>query len=416
MTFMQRRFFLILIFSGVTLVAHNQSRNLDFYIKEGLKNSPLLNDYRNQINSAVSDSILIRAAKKPLIEAKSQLQYSPVYNNFGYDEVITDGGNYMAVMGISQTIFNKRELANKYRATEIQKQLANNSSSISVSELKKIITEQYLISFSDLRDFQFNKTFLDLFERENAIVQQFVKNGVYKQTDYLSLLVETQAQEIQVTQLKNQYRKDLTTLNKLCGLNDTARYELSEPQLEIRGVPDISKTPSYIQYKIDSLRIENEKTAIDIRYQPKVNWFADAGFLTSNPWNFYKHFGYSAGIGLNIPVYDGKQRSIEKQKLELSENSRQGYENNYRNQYFQQIQQLNTELQSLDETTLQLEKQLITSDQLVKALKTQLEAGIIQMTEYINAIKNYKSITRNLNLINNQKFQVINEMNFLLTQ
>ena len=73
-------------------------------------------------------------------------------------------------------------------------------------------------------------------------------------------------------------------------------------------------------------RIENEKIAIDIRYKPKVNWFADAGFLTSNPWNFYKHFGYSAGVSLNMPIYDGKQRGIEKQKLEFEQNSRQNYE------------------------------------------------------------------------------------------
>jgi outer membrane protein TolC len=413
---MEKRFFLIIILLCFTLIAHNQSHNLDFYITEGLRNSPLLKDYRNQINSALSDSILISAEKKPIVEAKSQLLYSPVYNNFGYDEVITDGGNYMAVIGITQTIFNKRELTNKYRAIDIQKQLINNSSSISTSELKKIITEQYLISFTDLTDFQFNKTFLELFAKETEIIQQFVKNGVAKQTDYLSLLVEKQSQEIQVTQLKNQFRKDLTTLNKLCGLSDSTFYELSEPQIKINGKPDISKTPSYILFKIDSLKIENEKTAIDIRYNPKVNWFADAGFLTSNPWNFYRNFGYSAGIGLNIPVYDGKQKSIEKQKLQFNENTRQGYENNYKNQYFQQIQQLNDELKSLDETTAQLKKQLITSDQLVKARKNQLEAGIIQMTEYINAIKSYKSITRNLNLIDNQKLQVINEMNSLLTQ
>jgi hypothetical protein len=57
-----------------------------------------------------------------------------------------------------------------------------------------------------------------------------------------------------------------------------------------------------------------------------------------------------------------------------------------------------------------------TSDQLVIALKEQLEAGIIQMTEYINAIRNFKSISRNMNMINVQKLQVINEINFLLTQ
>jgi hypothetical protein len=66
--------------------------------------------------------------------------------------------------------------------------------------------------------------------------------------------------------------------------------------------------------------------------------------------------------------------------------------------------------------SLRLDDQLSTSDQLVTALKDQLEAGIIQMTEYINAIKNYKTINRNINLINVQKLQVINEMNFLLTK
>ncbi|MDO9340963.1 MAG: TolC family protein, partial [Bacteroidales bacterium] len=255
-----------------------------------------------------------------------------------------------------------------------------------------------------------------LFKKENEIVKQFVKNGVYKQTDYLSLLVETQSQEILVNQLKSQYRKDVMLLNQLCGLNDSAWIELVEPQFGIKGTPDIAKSPSYIQYKIDSIRIENEKMAIDIRYKPKINWFADAGIMTSDPWNFYRHVGYSAGISLNIPVYDGKQRGIEKQKLEFNENSRKTYENNYRNQYFQHIQQLSNELKALNEMSAQLEKQLKTADQLVKALKEQLEAGIIQMTEYINAIKNFKTISRNFNLINIQKLQVINEMNFLLTQ
>jgi len=413
---MCRRFFLILILSGLSLIAHNQTRSLDFFLKEGLQNSPLLNDYRNQINSANADSLLIRAAKKPLVEAKSLLQYSPFYNNFGYDEVITDGGNYSAVMGVTQNIFNKRELNNKFEAVDLKKQLVNNSSRISVTELNKIITDQYLISFTDYSDYTFNKTFLELFEKENEIVRQFVKNGVGKQTDYLSLLVETQAQEILVNQLKSQYRKDLMLLNQLCGLNDSILFELIEPKIGIKGTPDIAKSPSYIRYKIDSVRIENEKIAIDIRYNPKVNWFADAGVLTSNPWNFYKHFGYSAGLSLSIPVYDGKQRGIEKQKLEYDENSRKSYASTFRNQYFQHIQQLSDELKSLNEMSIQMEKQLNTTDQLVKALKEQLESGIIQMTEYINAIKNFKTFSRNFNQINIQKLRVINELNFLLTQ
>jgi outer membrane protein TolC len=319
-------------------------------------------------------------------------------------------------VGVTQNILNKKEITNKYNNVDIKKRSVNNASMISTVELNKLITELYLTAFSGYSDLIFNRTFLELSKRENVIVKQFVKNGVYKQTDYLALMVETQSQEILVKQLESQYRKDLSSLNKLCGLNDSSLYELVKPELKINGTPDISKSPAFLQYKIDSIRIENEKAAVDIRYRPKFSWFADAGFLTSNPGNFYSHFGYSAGINLNIPVYDGKQRNIEKRKLEIDQDTRKSYENSYQKQYFQQIQQLTDELKALNEMQSRLDDQLNTSDQLVKALKEQLEAGIIQMTEYINAIKNYKTIYRNINLINVQKLQVVNELNFLLTR
>lgn len=413
---MLKRFLFAFFLAGLSLIAYNQSRNLDFYLSTGIQNSPLLNDYRNQISSSLSDSLLIRAAKKPLIEAKSQLLYSPFYKNFGYDEVITDGGNYTGVVSVSQSIFNKKELENKYKAVDIQKRSLNNSSRITISELKKVITSQYLTAYLSFADLLFNKSFLELMEKENEIIKQFVKNGIARQTDYLSLVVETQSQEILISQLKNQYKKDLSLLNQMCGLNDSLWYELAEPGVGLKGTADITRSPVFIQYKIDSIRIENEKTAIDIRYRPKVNWFADAGFLTSNPWNFYKHFGYSAGLSLSIPLYDGKQRGIEKQKIEFSENSRQVYRSTYFKQYYQQIQQFNDELKNIKEMSIRFEDQLKTSDQLLKAMKDQLESGIIQVTEYINALKNYKTINRNINLLYMQKLQVINDMNFLLTQ
>jgi outer membrane protein TolC len=413
---MHKRFFLLCLLSGLTLAGYNQTRNLDFYLKEAIQNSPLLNDYNNQIKSAVSDSLIIRAAKKPFVDAKSQLLYSPAYHNFGYDEIVTDQGNYTAVVGVTQSIFNKKELNNKYSAIDIQKQSLNNFSRISVTELNKTITDQYITSYSGLTDFLFNRNFLELLKKENEIVKQFVKNGIAKQTDYLSLLVEIQSQEILISQLKNQYRNDLMLLNQICGLKDSTWYELVDPAVEIKGTPDIKKSPAYIQYKIDSIRLENEKMAIDIKYKPKVNWFADAGFLTSNPWNFYKHFGYSAGLSLNVPLYDGKQRGIEKQKIEFSENTRQVYKSTYYKQYFQQMQQFELELKAMNEMSIQVENQLKTSEQLVNTLKDQLEAGIVQMTEYINAIKNFKTTSRNINLIHIHKLQVINEMNFLLTQ
>ena len=411
---MSKRYLSISIFIFISIVAFNQSRNLDYYIKAGIENSPLLKDYNNQINSALVDSLLIRASKMPQVEAKSQLLYAPAYTNFGYDEVVTDGGNYMGVVGVTQNILNRKEISNKYNSVNLQRQTAVNATRISVAELRKMITEQYLAAFSDFNELTFNKSFLALTNKESEIVHQFVLQGLCKQTDYLSLQIEIQSQEILINQIASQYLKDLKQLNQLCGLRDTGFYELTLPGLLADGSPDINKSPLFLQYKLDSLRIENEKAAIDAKYLLKMNWFADAGFLTSTPWEFYRHFGYSAGISLSIPIYDGHQKTHEKQKLSLTENTRSAYQTNFRNQYNQQIEQLFDELKSLRILGSQLEKQLSTSEQLAGALRGQLETGIIQMTEYINAIRNLRNINKSISDNNIRIQQVINELNYLL--
>lgn len=317
---------------------------------------------------------------------------------------------------MSQALLNRRESSNRYHSVGIQRQSAVNSSRISGAELKKIITEQYLVSYMDYNDLNFNKSFLGLAYKENEVIGQFVISGLARQTDLLSLQIETQTLEILVNQLKNQFEKDIRLLNQLCGLNDTGLCELVLPDLELKYKGEITKSPLFNQYRIDSLRIANEMAAIDIKYRLRMNWFADAGFLTSSPWNFYRHFGYSAGVSLSIPVYDGRQKVKEKQKLSLAETTRANYQDNFRKQYSQQIKQLTDELKSLQSLSTQFEAQLKTSEQLVTALKAQLESGIIQMTEFINAIRNYRDINKNLSNNRIRIQQVINELNYLNTQ
>lgn len=412
---MLKRFLLYFILLVIAQTAFSQMRNLESYLEKGLSNSPLLNDYRNQALSAESDSLLAKSAQKPIIEGNTLVQYSPYGRNFGYDEVITDGGNYSAQIGISQNIFNKATLSNSIKSAALLKQAATNSSRISSIELKKLITAQYLTAFTDLTDLNFNKSFLSLFREESAIVEQLVRSGTAKQTDYLSLKVEQRAQEILVRNLNNQYRKDFLLLNQLCGINDTAIISLEEPSIMLSGSKDVRKDPSFVKFYIDSLKIGNESEAIDLRYRPKVKWFADAGMMTSNPWNFYRHFGVSAGVSLNVPIYDGNQKSIEKGKLVYEENSRQQYQETYKNQYYLQIRQLEDELKTLNEIEADLKEQVKTSEVLVNSLKTQLEAGITGITDYITSVKNLRTAGRDLNMTGIQKLQVINEMNFLLT-
>ena len=97
--------FLSVFFSANT---YSQSRTLDYYLQQGSNNCPLLKDYANQLQSGSIDSLLAIGAYKPQVNLTSQAMYAPAGNNIGYDEAITNGGNYAAVIGVKQSLFNEK--------------------------------------------------------------------------------------------------------------------------------------------------------------------------------------------------------------------------------------------------------------------------------------------------------------------
>src|ERR1035437_5678077 len=394
---------------------YTQTQTLEYYIVQGLQNSPLLKDYQNQINAATIDSSIVRASHKPQVDARAQILYAPSYRLWGYDAAITNNGNYTSVIEASQSFFNGRDIRNKYESLNIQKRSLANTSKITINDLKRQVTNQYIGAYADYSDLSFNESFLTLMHEQETVIKRLVENAIYKQTDYLSLAIERQTQEILVKQLRSQFEKDMSQLKVLCGINDTSRVALSMPSIEQVKLADPSLSPLIIQYTIDSLKIVNEKTAIDLQYRPKLNWFADAGLNTS-PTDPFRHFGYSAGINFSLPIYDGKQRKLQYQKLSYTESTRYNYENYFRNRYFQQIKQLNKDLATIRETSDQLKVQLKSANELIGLAKAQLNVGNMQITDFINALKNSLKINRDLNQSQINVLQIVNELNYFMLQ
>lgn len=363
------RIITILCFVLFSYSPTSNAQTLDFFLNQGLDNSPLLKDYQNQIYASAIDSLLVKSTQLPQVGLNSQFLVAPVYNHFGYDEAITNSGNYSGIVAITQPFFNQKILNNKFESISIQKQSLKNSSKISTSELKRVITNLYLTAFTDLSDLNFNKMFLKIMQGEVETIQQLVTSGVYKQTDYLSLRIEQQSLEILIQQLNNQFEKDMRLLNQVCGLSDSIGQDISIPLVVKVDMPNPILSPLFIQYKIDSLKISNEKIAIENRYRPKLSWYADAGFSSSIFLSIYQHFGYSAGINLSFPIYDGNQRKLEIEKLSISEDSRKHYQSFFKNQYTSQVQQLNEELLITKDITSKLNKQLAIFRRIIDFIK-----------------------------------------------
>jgi outer membrane protein TolC len=393
-----------------------QKQTLEYYINKAVQNSPLLKDYQNQLSSSAVDSLLIRASQKYQADVTSQIIYAPTINGWGYDEAITNGANITGLVGVKKEISNKYVLNTKFKGLNIQKQSVNNAIKISVNDVKKSITNQYLTTYGDLSDIEFNRTQLKMMNDQLALLKQMTINGVYKQSDYLSLLAETQAQEMTITQLLGQYSTDLQSLNQLCGINETIDVELTKPSITELKIDNLNQSPLFMQFKIDSIKIENEKQLIADEVRPKLNWYADAGLMSSTISNIYQHFGVSAGISLSVPIYDGGQRKLEAQKLTLSENTRSSYQSFFKSQYEQQVYQIYGELSNLTKIVEQVKKQLATSIELIGIARIQLSNGNIPVIDYLNALRNHAVINRMITQSEIKRLGLINELNYLKQQ
>src|SRR4051812_30925325 len=132
---------LFLLLFGVN-AANAQSRTLTDYLQIAVRNSPLLNDLRNQIESGKLDSVRIRAGLKPQVMASSTGTYAPVINGYGYADAITNGQTLNALVGVNQALIGKNYLNAQFDALKLSRDSLGNSIKLSQQDLNKTITTQ----------------------------------------------------------------------------------------------------------------------------------------------------------------------------------------------------------------------------------------------------------------------------------
>jgi outer membrane protein TolC len=401
---------LISLFSVQSLFA--QQKNLDYFVTSGLQNSPLLKDYKNRLKSAVIDSMRIKAGQGIQVNATGNNLYSPVVRGWGYDEVKTDIAELNAVVQISKEITWNKNLQSKYEAIRLQNQAVLIEGNLSAKDLKKTIISQYILTFGDQQYYELNSEVLDLLRQEELIVKKLTESGSYRQTEYLSFVVNIRQQELVAKKSDLQYKVDFETLNYLCGIFDTASYALAAPDLMPIQSNGMRNTLFYKQFVTDSLKLVNAGRQIDYTYQPKLSVFADGGYLSSllvAPW---KNFGISAGITLTVPIYDGRQRQMQHKQLAISESIRSNYQSFFENQYNQQITLLRHQLISLDQIEAKTIEQKIYVHALVDANRVLLTTGDIPVNEYLLSVNNYQNTHSMLVENKIERFRIINELNY----
>ena len=389
------------------------AQTLDKYISSALEKSPLLKDLNNQLLSGTLDSLLINATYKPQVNQVSQAMIAPYSQNIGYDEAISNGGNFTALLNVAQPLFNKKIKKGQFDEISLSNQTIELNKKITLTEIKQDVTSQYLTTYADFLQIQFNQTTLTLLKEEQTLLKSLVNKGIYPQTDLMNLTLSITAQEIATKGTFIQFKNNLALLNFICGISDTTTVKLVKPDLTIRNSFDIGSSPTMMKFRLDSLKNINSMLMIDLNYRPKVSAFADAGFMAVAPENIPHNFGTSFGLNFTLPVYDGQQRKIQYEKTALAENSRSKYKESYSIQYRQQINQLTEQLKLTDELISRIKIQLSEQEKLIELYKLEIEKGLVRFIDFLSIVNNYTATKNNLTLSEMNRLQIINKMNYL---
>ncbi|WP_177189701.1 TolC family protein [Hymenobacter actinosclerus] len=386
---------------------------LEEFLTAAYQNSPLLGDLRGQVLQNRIDSLRRAAQNRPYVAGNAVAVYAPVSRRFGYDEAVSNGGNYGTVASVSQPLLNGNSLRNDYRLLENQGQTLRNNGRLSALDLRRTVTDQFLTAYAAGQQWAFGQDILAQLRRQDVLLRRLVNGGLYKQTQYLSYYLSVRTQEVTVQQNRLAYRRELGTLRYLCGLRDTVLRPLQTPapptHPALAGLGSITQR----QYTLDSLNLGLQRQAIALSYRPRVQAVADIGLQSASLIAIQRHFGISGGLQLSVPIFDGHQRQLGYSRLEVAEQIRRGYRSFLTAQRQQLYDQLQNQLQATTQLLVSLQEQLRIANALVEASRQQLATGDLSILDYLQLISSTRNFQFSLTQAETDRLRVLYQLDYL---
>lgn len=396
---------------------------LSEYISLAQLNNPIINDNRNLSEITRLESERLKAFySKPQVFLSGGATYSPFFNNagytnsdpspqaIGYDLAISNGGIYSGTLNVNQSIFNRSRYQANVAFVKVAGLINSNFAKLTEHDLERFITDQYIICYQDLQQIIYIAGVIKLLNEQKNLIQSLVDNGLLKQSDLTLLNIEHQTQQVLNNTFKATYKRDLMSLKALAGVGDTSVVEILDPALSLSGQVENSK---YMEkFRLDSLNAVANQSFFDLRYKPQTILFANTGFNAVQLPGIERKFGLSAGFTFNLILFDGGQRNINRQKTKLSIKTVSGYQNNFFAQNTVRKNQALQELNAVEDRINLINSQLDAYKQLMATYKQELLRGQISVINYINTIKLYVTLQRDLVITRSNRLLLINAYNY----
>jgi outer membrane protein TolC len=394
----------LILLIGLFLAFNVQAQNnLDFYIHQAEQNSPLLQKQYNNKTLIELDLKQFNAVyKSPIVNLNSNVLFSPIVSvngntkklewvsagsndYYGYDLGATNGGQYQAMVSVSQPLFTRKYLEAQQNNANLLQEQNLNTAQLTKAELKQTVTHQYILCVLSQKQEENIQQTIQVLQEQVQQMQALVKAGVYKLIDLKLLEIELQNNRIEEEQLRGNYRDNFNALKLLCGINDSSVNALEEINLRL-NTPSQTNSLFTSQFRLDSLSIKAAQENYNLKYLPQINAFGDAG-LNATYLPGFNRLGFSVGLSLTWNLFDGHQQKIndEKTSIQLSNiNTDLKY---FESQTDIRKRNLLSQIDNLDKQLSLIDKQLSEYENLLDLYKIEIKESLISVLELKTIIR-----------------------------
>lgn len=412
------------IFFNSTVCA--QTKNLDYFISEGLKNSPGLHEINNLERYFKLQNDLINAQnKKPQVSFSADYLLSPFFFDngravsitpnpsakaYGYDAAISNGGLYAAQVNVALPLFNTAILKRLFEQNQIQSDISSFGKKQIEHDLEKTITDQYIITYEFHQQMDYQQKIIDQLESRKPLIAALVKQGLMQQNDFLLLDIQLSASKNDLKQLEFAYRNGVAILKNLAVIRDTSIYNLATPVITMNVPPDEF---NYVRkFRLDSLNLTAQEKVFDTRYRPQVSFLGSTGINGSDLNNLYRNVGLSAGIHLSVPISDGHQRRLFHEQNKILIENQQIFFDNASALLQNNLRDAKIRIEQSRQTIEMLKDPIERQELLINMIRDKVVKGQVSVLEFVNALQEYATLQKNKALAETNLLLSINQFNY----
>ena len=278
-------------------------------------------------------------------------------------------------------------------------------------DLDKNVSDQYIAAYQTQLQLNYLQKIISLIGDRKKIISALVEKGLMQQNDYLLLEIELNNRQYDLQQQHVAFITAIGQLNSLCGIADTNSYNLAAPLINQNS--PVSEFTYQKKFAADSMSVSVQRQVFNTKYTPQLSVFGNAGVNAADARNIPHNFGLSAGLHLNVPIYDGGQKKTFAQQNQLLVQNLQQYRDFNAMQLLNARSSIVQQISATQQSISILENQLRNQETLLQIIKEKLVLGQVSAMDYVNSIQDYAVANQNKIQAQASLWLLINQYNYI---